>query len=550
MQKMKYKMNKIFIIQIVFIMVLTMVLNIIPTKSQAYTQSHKEGINSFPDKYKSDLQKLASLHPNWKFTAFYTGMSWSDFMSKETSSHLKNTVHNGSDSKWKCSCGRVASGYACASNEIISYYADPRNFLTESGIFQFLEMSYNSSVHNQAGVENILKDTFMDKSITFDFEGSQRTMKYSEIIMDAARQTNISPYSIAIKIIQEVGRSGSSSVSGVYPGYEGYYNFFNVGASDGGNAIENGLKYAKDRNWNSPYVSIIEGAKFLSNSYISVGQNTAYFYKFDVVDGQNGVCNHQYMTNVQDPSSQAKNLYNTYAKNNMLNQSLSFIIPVFDNMPGKCDLPSSIDTSDRNTYYVNGTGVALRERPTTNSSKLATLRLNEFVTVLELECAHADGYSWSKIRRSNNSEGYVATCYIDPANTGKNSIAKIENTYIIVVPDKKLDEVLNTLGITSYEINKADGSGASSGDKAATSYKVKDKNENKTYHIATLGDSNGDGVVNSGDLFAIQKHLLGSGVITDDTKKVAADVNRDGSINSGDIFAVQKYLLGTGSITL
>ena len=256
------------------------------------------------------------------------------------------------------------------------------------------------------------------------------------------------------------------------------------------------------------------------------------------------------MTNVQDPSSQAKNLYNTYAKNNMLNQSLSFIIPVFDNMPGTCGLPSSIDTNAGNTYYVNGTGVSLRERPTTSSGRIATLNLNEFVTVLELECTNADGYSWSKIRRSNNTEGYVATCYIDPANAGKGGIAKIENTYIIVVPDKSIDEVLNSLGIKSYEISKADGSGVNTSDKASTSFKVKDKSANRTYSIATIGDSNGDGEVNSGDLFTVQKHLLGSGVISDSAKKVAADVNRDGTINSGDLFMIQKYLLGTGNITL
>ena len=50
-----------------------------------------------------------------------------------------------------------------------------------------------------------------------------------------------------IKIFQEVGRNGSNSVTGTYPGYEGYYNFFNFGAYDGGNAIENGLKYAKEK---------------------------------------------------------------------------------------------------------------------------------------------------------------------------------------------------------------------------------------------------------------------------------------------------------------
>lgn len=243
------------------------------------------------------------------------------------------------------------------------------------------------------------------------------TMSYADIIMKAAQEAGISPYSIAIKIIQEVGRQGSSSVSGTYPGYEGYYNFFNVGASDGGNAIENGLKYAKEKGWNNPYISIVEGAKFLADSYIGVGQNTAYFYKWDVVDDpSNGTFWHQYMTNIQDPSSQAKTLYNTYAKNNILDISLNFIIPVYNDMPNACDLPSAIDKNAPTSYYVNGTGVNVRSAPTTSASSIGTLSLNEIVTVEVLEYKQADGYTWAKIKRGNGLVGYVANKYLTKCN--------------------------------------------------------------------------------------------------------------------------------------
>ena len=70
----------------------------------------------------------------------------------------------------------------------------------------------------------------------------------------------MSPYSIVTKIIQEVGTKGSSSVSGTYEGYKGYYNFYNLGAYDTGNAIVNGLKYARDKGCNNQYIAIIEGA--------------------------------------------------------------------------------------------------------------------------------------------------------------------------------------------------------------------------------------------------------------------------------------------------
>lgn len=127
-----------------------------------------------------------------------------------------------------------------------------KKFLGESTVFQFLEMSYNQNVHNEEGVKGIIASSFMNTEITFELNGVQTTMAYSKIIMDAKKQSGISPYSIAIKIIQEVGRDGSSSVSGTYKAsdgtdYSGYYNFFNIGAYDQGNAIENGLKYAQEK---------------------------------------------------------------------------------------------------------------------------------------------------------------------------------------------------------------------------------------------------------------------------------------------------------------
>lgn len=434
---------------------------------------------------------------------------------------------------------------------------DPRNSLTDSGIFQFMEMSYNSSVHNKTGVENILKNTFMDASVTItaeredtsikakqkesfiyvtpgtkntevaaaigmtkfkvtdlnkkavsndsnaatgytftnteyntsytmivlgdvngdgeikpsdyvqiknyimekatltniqkmaaDVNGdggikpsdyvkiknhimdrnkitlsevttAKTTMRYSEIIMKAAEESGISPYSIAVKIIQEVGRKGSGSVTGTYPGYEGYYNFFNWGATDGNDAIAKGLDYAKGRGWNNQYTSIVEGAKQMADNYVSVGQNTAYFYKFNVIsNNKHPLYTHQYMTNIQDPSSQAKNLYNTYFDNNILEASLNFIIPVYDNMPAKCLLPSSINPTLPSSYYINGTDVRLRSSAKIEDNNiLVTLGAGEVVTLIQENAGTANNYTWSKIKRSNGQEGYVAKNYLKKCGT-------------------------------------------------------------------------------------------------------------------------------------
>ena len=194
-----------------------------------YTQTVKSGISAFPEDYQVYLREIQQDHPNWTFDAYYTGIDWNELVANETD-HGHNRVHNSSNALWKCSCGNVATGYACASADITKYYLDPRNFLgNDVKVFQFLEISYNEKIHTTQGISSVIRGTFMEnKKVWVNEQG--REMSYEEIILEAAKQSKMSPYSIATKIIQEVGSKGSDSVTGTYPGYEGYYNFYNYAA--------------------------------------------------------------------------------------------------------------------------------------------------------------------------------------------------------------------------------------------------------------------------------------------------------------------------------
>ena len=452
------KKSFVLILIISVLAVLIMPLNASFAATKKYTQTLKSGISNFPKEYQSALNKIKDKHPDWNFEAYYTGIPWSTVLLNETSSHGRNRVIKTADASWRCSCGNVASGYACASEGIIGYYLDARNFLNEINIFQFLEISYNSKIHNLSGVKSAVKGTFLDNTITYRKNGKSYTKSYAEIILEAAEESNMSPYSIVTKIIQEVGTKGSASVKGTYSGYEGYYNFYNLGAYDTGNAIVNALKYAKDKEWDNQYDAIIDGAKEIANSYTNAGQNTAYFYKWDVVgtkilkSGSSQTVSssdmfwHQYMTNVQDPTSQSKTLYNTYAKNGILDKSLNFIIPIYEDMPSSVDMPSGFSDDTEDLYYVNCTdGLRVRNKASTSGSILTTLYKNTKVQMITKKYTTANGIVWDKIKLSNGVTGYTADKYLTACetNTGSDTVIGTAKT----TENLKLRKSASTSGV-------------------------------------------------------------------------------------------------------
>ena len=126
----------------------------------------------FPDSYKQGLRELHAMYPKWTFTAFQTNLDWNTVIQNE-SVIGRNLVHRDSISSWKSTAvgaydwntgtwpGFDGSAWVQASDYIIRYYMDPRNFLNDKYIYQFLRQSYDSSIHTREGLESMVSGTFL-----------------------------------------------------------------------------------------------------------------------------------------------------------------------------------------------------------------------------------------------------------------------------------------------------------------------------------------------------------------------------------------------------
>ena len=317
-------------------------------------------IEQFPESYQAALRTLKEQHPNWTFVKQNTGLDWNTAVTNEMQGGRSLVYKTSPD---YCKDGAYDNGnWYYATEGILKMYMDPRNALTENSVFQFEQLTYNASYHTEDAVKNFLESTFMNSSGT----APGTDMNYYHIFWSVGSDQNVSPFHLAARVLQEQGNGTSPLISGTYSGYEGYYNYFNVKANGKTNQqiIENGLKYAKERNWYNAYYSILGGVETISVNYIKKGQDTLYLQKFNVnPNGYYALYTHQYMQNIAAPTSEARSVKKQYDGAGALDNTFVFKIPVYENMPDTAcpmptasnsvslEIPSGYDTS---VVYVDG----------------------------------------------------------------------------------------------------------------------------------------------------------------------------------------------------
>lgn len=418
--------------------------------------------------YKDKLIALKKVNPSWNFTLYYTNLNWDTVLYNETEGLHGRSLVQGKAGAWLCSiCGTKvydSGGWMCASKQAVAHLMDVRNYLNESYLFQFEKLSYAPDTYTIDGINKVLNGTFMYKKNIREYyqNSSYENITFAEAMMEAAKVSGVSPYYLAARIRQEVGVNGSGSTSGSYiakngTNYAGYYNFYNIGANSGTDPIANGLEFAKNKAasylgpWNTPVKSIKGGAIWIAKNYISVGQDTLYFQKFDVVSNGTAYYNHQYMQNIYAARNEGYTTYTTYKSLGLLDNNYNFVIPLYEGMPKALSGEPKVATvTGLNEKVQVTTAVNVRNSPTTSGSVITKLSQNEIVTRIEKYSASANGYYWDKIKLSNGTIGYIATNYLttnikqdvkDFSLASSNATIMIGNTYQIKINQSNVGTV-------------------------------------------------------------------------------------------------------------
>lgn len=479
----------------------------------------------FPDSYKPYLRRLHMDHPKWTFVAVDTGLTWNEALKGEynTSNYnVKNVVWTSSYSpnyNWRSVSVKYnilkniwtpcdGSNWFAASNAVVKFYMDPRTYLNEWHIFAFESLSYKSGLHKQAGVETILKNTFMHKAKAF-----KSSKLYSEIIMSAAKKWGVSPYHLASRIRIEMGSSSENPAAN--GSYNGCYNYFNIGAYDGANAVIAGLEYAArsgsyGRPWNTVEKSISGGAQFLSSGYISVGQSTLYTQKFNVTNNED-LYGHQYCTNVQMPYTESVTTHTAYANMGAIDMPAVFEIPIYAGLSENAStLPS--EKGNPNNY-------------------LATLTVSNKELTPAFTVGSRTAYELTVSEKTSSVTIDATPAYSNATVTGTGKVNLEKGTNIVYVNVKAESGSVRKYTLTIVRGKPSDEP-------------IEIEPTEPQVHV---GDLNGDGKITAIDIVKVQRIIVGMDKLKDDNLKLA-DLNGDGKVSAVDIVVIQRHIVGIKKI--
>ena len=463
---------------------------------------------------------------------------------------------------------------------------DPRNSLSDMYIFQFETLAYIENANNLNAIKTMLNGHYISK--------------FANNFLNAGKSAKVNPVYLASLSKQEIGgATANTAVTGnefTYDGkkYKGYYNFYNIGATSSSNPVINGLWYATgkggketsyNRPWNTEDKAILGGAQFIASRYISHGQSTSYFKKWNVVYNYakangldaNNLYTNQYMTNVQAPRSEATSTYNSYNSLGVLNDAYTFYIPVYDNMPTSTSLPKkgnpnnylkTITLSQNSSSASQITGFKgdkynyeINVNSSTTKATIAanTINSNASVSGTGSKNLNVGNNIWTLTvtAENGNKKTYTVNIVREASQSGTKTLTEIINDSNLNIDGNYLTGLtLNTsIDDIKTKINKAsstatlkvtkDGKEISSGKlTTCTVITVTEGSESKSYTVVLYGDINGDGVVNCTVITVTEGSESKSYTVV-----LYGDINGDGVVNGLDLIKVQKHILNVAKLS-
>lgn len=532
----------------------------------------------FPESYIESLCKMHAIHPNWNFEVSNTGVSLTDAVNGEYSPINKNLISTTNKNQLSTDSGAYSNGtytqfepgWYAPSKETLRYYLDPRNFLDDNSIFMFEQLSYNSS-QNESVVQNILNGTFM--SGTYSYNGQNKS--YASTFVEAGRQYGVSPVHLAARVLQEQGTNGSATTAMNGGDGKTYYNYFNFGASGStlDQIVSGALTYAKNRNWDSPYASIMGGASGIANGYISNNQDTLYYEKFNIVGSSRYW--HQYMANIQAPYKEGYTTYTSYWKANLTNLQFTFKIPVYTDMGGSTQIATKSNNANlaslsystgalypafdssitsytlevsSNTSSVTLTGNKAHDKASVSGNGNVTLSSNE--TKKEIIVTAEDGtkrtYTITIKKKNSNEETPDDVVKYSGFNVNNSNVSgfNIGTNIQDTINSLKSQNTSGTVKVYDASNKEITSGTLSTGQKVLVTINGKEKK----YEVIIYGDTNGDGRISTIDYSKVKAHIQNSQQLTGDYL-IAADTSKDGRISTIDYSKIKAHIQNTQKIS-
>ncbi len=545
----------------------------------------------FPSSYWPALTDIHNEHPSWEFVAVDTGLDFYGAVSVQSvvGKSLIQTSYEGYKSTSEGSYDYLtdsfkaleAGSWYAADSDVVAYYMDPRNFLNEVNVFMFEKLNYDTSVGEAdytTALNNLLGSSYLKDNVN-DF-------------LTAGRDYDVNPVYLASLALQETGYNGSAATSGnefsytdslgVTRTYSSLYNVYNIGAYTSSNPVILGLIFANGgavpgststsygRAWNTLSKSIIGGGEYISAGYISKGQYTTYFKKFNVDPNAYFDTSHQYQTNIQAPVAESSKSYNAYEGSGQLGMDFTFSIPVYDNMPSETNLPGKGNPNNHlASIKINGvdiinfkhdsyvyevpvsvdslsasvSAVALNDEAAITGGGEVTITEDSTQVTLKVEAGNGDildytvylvktdGLSMSAKDVVNNSDLSTDGSYLNGLSTG-NTVENLTETL------RKVSNGVNVSVKTISGASKTEGK-LGTGDIVT----ITNGTNSENFSVVINGDSDGDGDITILDLLKVQKDILNYSKLETYYFK-AGDVDNNGVIDILDLLLVQKHILG------